>query len=71
MGKLFKRGDDIDSVKAGDIVEISHGVFMKIKKIRQITEETLAGTKKTNIHLKGEILSNEKERNSRINKGIR
>lgn len=69
MERLFKKGEKIENnVKPGDIIEITQGVFIKVKKIHLITEEDLAGTKKTNIHLKGEIISDGKERDSRPNK---
>lgn len=68
MERLFKQGDRIEnSVKPGDIIEINQGIFIKVKEIHFITEEDLAGTKKTNIHLKGEIISDGKERNARSN----
>lgn len=61
MEKLYKHGEKIeDSVKVGDIIEIVSGVFIKVKEVGTITEEDLAGTKKTNLYLKGEIISNGK-----------
>ena len=58
MEKLYKQGEDISElVNIGDIVEIKSGVFIKVKEVK-ITEEDLAGTKKRNLYLKGEIISN-------------
>lgn len=59
MGKLYKEGDDISElIQVGDILEIKNGVFIEIKDVK-ITEEDLAGTKKRNLYLKGEVVSNE------------
>ena len=59
MEKLYKEGDVIkEAVKVGDVIEIKNGIFIKVKSIETITEEDLAGTKKTNVYIKGEILSN-------------
>jgi hypothetical protein len=61
MEKLYKQGENIkDAVKVGDVIEIKIGIFIKVKSIETITEEDLAGIKKTNVYLKGEILSNGK-----------
>ncbi len=61
MEKLYKQGELIEkNVKIGDIIEITEGVFLQVKEISQITEEDLAGTKKLNVYLKGEIISNGK-----------
>ena len=61
MEKLYKQGENIkDAVKVGDVIEIKSGIFIKVKSIETITEEDLAGTKKTNVYIKGEILSNGK-----------
>lgn len=61
MERLHKHGDlIIQNVKEGDIIEITEGVFLRIKKINLVTEENLAGTKKTNVYLKGEVISNER-----------
>ena len=58
MEKLYKQGEDISElIQIGDIVEIKSGVFVKVKEVK-ITEEDLAGTKKRNLYLKGEIISN-------------
>lgn len=67
MEKLYKQGELVDpKVNIGDIIEISEGVFLKVKFIDSIIEEDLAGAKKTNVYLKGEIISNEKSKgNSR------
>ena len=70
MEKLYKQGEKIeDSVKQGDIIEIRSGVFLKVKEVTFITEEDLAGTKITNVYLKGEIISNgttkQQKRNTR------
>jgi hypothetical protein len=59
MEKLYKQGEKIkDAVKVGDVIEIKNCIFIKVKSIETITEEDLAGTKKTNVYIKGEILSN-------------
>jgi hypothetical protein len=59
MEKLYKQGEiETPIVNVGDIIEISIGVFIRVKEIRQIIEEDLAGTKKTNVYLVGEIISN-------------
>jgi hypothetical protein len=59
--KLYKQGEPIEeNVKVGDIIEITMGVFLLVKEISQITEEDLAGKKKLNVYIKGEIISNEK-----------
>lgn len=59
MGKLYKEGDDISElIQVGDILEIKNGVFIRIKEVK-VTEEDLAGTKKRNLYLKGEVVSNE------------
>ncbi len=70
MEKLYKQGEKIeDSVKQGDIIEIRSGVFLKVKEVTFITEEDLAGTKITNVYLRGEIISNgttkQQKRNTR------
>ena len=59
MERLYKQGEKIeDSVNVGDIIEIVSDVFIKVTEVSMITEEDLAGTKKTNLYLKGEIISN-------------
>lgn len=59
MEKLYKQGEiKTPIVDVGDIIEISLGVFLKVKEIRQVTEEDLAGAKKTNVYIVGEIVSN-------------
>jgi hypothetical protein len=59
MEKLYKEGEEIkEAVKVGDVIEIKNGIFIKVKSIETITEEDLAGTKKTNVYLKGEVVSN-------------
>jgi hypothetical protein len=61
MERLYKQGEKIeDSVNVGDIIEIVSDVFIKVTEVSMITEEDLAGTKKTNLYLKGEIISNGK-----------
>lgn len=62
MEKLYKKDDLEIELEIGDIVEVSEGVFMKITEIKNITEEIIAGTKKTNVYIKGEIISNGKEK---------
>jgi hypothetical protein len=58
MEKIYKEGEELrESVKVGDIIEIKNGIFIKVTSVK-ITEEDLAGTKKTNVYLKGEIISN-------------
>jgi hypothetical protein len=60
MEKIYKEGEELqESVKIGDIIEIKSGVFIKVTSVK-ITEEDLAGTKKTNVYLRGEIVSNGK-----------
>lgn len=61
MEKLYKKDDLEIDLNVGDIVEVSEGVFMKITEIKKITEEVIAGAKKTNVYIKGEIISNGKE----------
>ena len=62
MEKLYKEGYDMsEDVKIGDILEIKSGIFVKVKDVK-ITEEDLAGTKKRNLYLKGEIVSNENKK---------
>lgn len=62
MEKLYKQGELIEmNVKIGDIIEITSGVFLKVKKINLVTEEDLAGAKKTNVYLKGEVISNARQ----------
>jgi len=57
--KIFKHSEQIEtSIKKGDIIEIEHGVFIRVNRVELVTEENLAGTKKTNVYLKGEIISN-------------
>lgn len=59
MEKLYKQGENIqDLINIGDVIEIKSGIFIKVKIIETIIEEDLAGTKKTNVFLKGEILKN-------------
>jgi hypothetical protein len=66
MEKLYKQGEKIeDSVNIGDIIEIKSGIFIKVKEVSTITEEDLAGTKKTNLYLKGEIISNGEQKQKR------
>lgn len=63
MERLYKQGEKIDdSVNVGDIIEIVSDVFIKVTEVSMITEEDLAGTKKTNLYLKGEIISNGKRK---------
>jgi hypothetical protein len=58
MEKIYKQGEDLkDSVKVGDIIEIAESIFIKVTSVK-IVEEDLAVTKKTNVYLKGEIISN-------------
>jgi hypothetical protein len=67
--RLYKQGELIEqNVKVGDIIEITSGVFLRVKKISHITEEDLAGTKKLNVYLKGEIISNGTKKLSRKRK---
>lgn len=69
MERLYKQGELIEqNVKVGDIIEITSGVFLRVKKISHITEEDLAGTKKLNVYLKGEIISNGTKKLSRKRK---
>ena len=62
MIRLYKKGDDIPStsLEIGDIIEVESGIFVKIKEILKETIESLAGIKKINVSLKGEVVSNEK-----------
>jgi hypothetical protein len=60
MEKIYKEGEVLkDSIQVGDIIELKDGIFLKVKTVK-ITEEELAGTKKTNVYLTGEIVSNGK-----------
>lgn len=66
MEKMYKEGEMIkDAPKVGDILEISNGVFIKVSEVK-IIEEELAGVKKTNVYLKGEIVSNGRRQTLRI-----
>jgi hypothetical protein len=61
--RLYKEGDDIPTpLQIGDIIEVQSGVFVKIKEILTENEEDLAGIKKINIRLKGEVVANESNR---------
>ena len=63
MIRLYKEGDDIPTpLQVGDIIEVQSGVFVKIKEILTENEEDLAGIKKINIRLKGEVVANESNR---------
>jgi hypothetical protein len=63
MIRLYKEGDDIPTpLQVGDIIEVQSGVFVKIKEILTENEEELAGIKKINIRLKGEVVANESNR---------
>ena len=63
MIRLYKEGDDIPTpLQIGDIIEVQSGVFVKIKEILTENEEDLAGIKKINIRLKGEVVANESNR---------
>ena len=63
MIRLYKEGDDIPiPLQIGDIIEVQSGVFVKIKEILTENEEDLAGIKKINIRLKGEVVANESNR---------
>jgi hypothetical protein len=61
--RLYKEGEDIPiPLQIGDIIEVQSGVFVKIKEILTENEEDLAGIKKINIRLKGEVVANESNR---------
>jgi hypothetical protein len=61
--RLYKEGEDIPTpLQIGDIIEVQSGVFVKIKEILTENEEDLAGIKKINIRLKGEVVANESNR---------
>jgi hypothetical protein len=61
MIRLFKEGEDIGiPLQIGDILEVESGIFVKVKEIINETEEDLAGLKKINIRIKGEVLINGK-----------
>ena len=63
MIRLYKEGEDIPiPLQIGDIIEVQSGVFVKIKEILTENEEDLAGIKKINIRLKGEVVANESNR---------
>lgn len=63
MIKLYKEGEDIPTnLQIGDIIEVQSGVFIKIKEILTENEEDLAGIKKINIRLKGEVVAKRNER---------
>ncbi len=67
MNRLFKQGEiETSTIKVGDIVEITIGVFMKVKEVKNSTIEFLAGTTKTNIHLIGEIIADGKRGIERV-----
>lgn len=71
MIRLFKEGEDIGiPLQVGDILEVESGIFVKVKEIINESEEELAGIKKINVRIKGEVVSNgkpklAKTRNSR------
>jgi len=61
--RLYKEGEYIPTpLQIGDIIEVQSGVFVKIKEILTENEEDLAGIKKINIRLKGEVVANESNR---------
>lgn len=63
MIRLYKEGEYIPTpLQIGDIIEVQSGVFVKIKEILTENEEDLAGIKKINIRLKGEVVANESNR---------
>ncbi len=63
MVKLYKEGEDIPtSLQVGDIIEVQSGVFIKIKEILEEKLEDLAGLKKINVLIKGEVVANESNR---------
>lgn len=70
MIRLYKEGEDIPtSLQIGDIIEVQSGVFVKIKEILTENEEDLAGIKKINIRLKGEVVANESNRQKPSKRG--
>lgn len=63
MIRLYKEGEDIPiPLQIGDIIEVQSGIFVKVKEILTENEEDLAGIKKINIRLKGEVVANESNR---------
>ena len=64
MKKLYKEGENITSLSVGDILEIESGVFITIKDLVKETEEDFLDVKKINIHIKGEVISNEKSKST-------
>jgi hypothetical protein len=61
--RLYKEGEDIPiPLQIGDIIEVQSGIFVKVKEILTENEEDLAGIKKINIRLKGEVVANESNR---------
>ena len=70
MIRLYKEGEDIPTpLQIGDIIEVQSGVFVKIKEILTENEEDLAGIKKINIRLKGEVVANESNRQKSSKRG--
>jgi hypothetical protein len=68
--RLYKEGEDIPTpLQIGDIIEVQSGVFVKIKEILTENEEDLAGIKKINIRLKGEVVANESNRQKPSKRG--
>jgi hypothetical protein len=68
--RLYKEGEDIPTpLQIGDIIEVQSGVFVKIKEILTENEEDLAGIKKINIRLKGEVVANESNRQKSSKRG--
>jgi hypothetical protein len=68
--RLYKEGEDIPTpLQIGDIIEVQSGVFVKIKEILTENEEDLAGIKKINIRLKGEVVANESNRQNPCKRG--
>jgi hypothetical protein len=55
--RIFKHKDSVKDVKAGDIVEISPNLFIKVDEVISAFDEELFGRKKkSTYHLNGTVV---------------